>query len=261
MTKTKDLILTNFKIKNKFLLDNKNFKIHLTYKEHNEEFFERLFQLVFLFIILFCGCFFNIKPISQFLESSISNVKFFQPSPEQYFLLSLNISFYTAFFLESPILWIQLIYYFLPAFKVQKKFPVFFLAFVSIFLFFLGNIFSYYFLIPTALSFFLFYTVDVLEPLWSFQDYFKFILVLYLSSIYIFQIPIVQVIFGFLGFFSTKNYYQFLKYVILISTILGAVFTPSTDPLTQTVFSLAILVLYILGFILLFYFEKYRLIY
>lgn len=252
---------TKFKFKTKLLTRSKIFKIHLAFKEHNEEFFERVFQVLIIFVGLFCFSLGNTKLISQFLESSISEVKFFQPSPEQYFFLSLKISCYTAFFIESPLIWIQLIYYFLPAFKIKERFPIFSLIFISITLFFLGALYSHYFLVPTASSFFLFYTSDVLEPLWSFKDYFDFVLLLYLSSIYIFQIPIIQIIFGFLGLFSVNNLTKFLKYIVLISTILGAIFTPSTDPLTQAIFSFAILVLYGFGMIIMFYFEKYKLVY
>jgi len=111
------------------------------------------------------------------------------------------------------------------------------------------------------LSFFLFYIVDVLEPLWSFKEYFDFVLVLYLSSIYIFQLPVIQLIFGILGFCSAKLYFSYLKYIILIATVVSAVFTPSTDPVTQIIFAGAILILYSLGAGLVFYFEKYKIIY
>jgi len=42
------------------------------------------------------------------------------------------------------------------------------------------------------------------------------------------------------------------RYVILISTMLGAILTPSTDPLTQLLLSLAILMLYFFGLSVLF---------
>ena len=252
---------TEFNFIKESLINTKNYNINLTFKEHNQELTERIIQVLLVFSLLFCYCVLNVKTISQFLEASVSNIKFFQSSPEQYFFLSLQISFYTAFFLESPIIWIQIIFYFLPAFKIKERFPIFFLVFVSILLFFLVSLFSYYFLVPTALSFFLFYIVDVLEPLWSFKEYFDFVLVLYLSSIYIFQLPVIQLIFGILGFCSAKLYFRYLKYIILIATVVSAVFTPSTDPVTQIIFAGAILILYSLGAGLVFYFEKYKIIY
>jgi sec-independent protein translocase protein TatC len=42
------------------------------------------------------------------------------------------------------------------------------------------------------------------------------------------------------------------RYVILISTVLGAILTPSTDPFTQLLLSLAILLLYFSGLGILF---------
>jgi sec-independent protein translocase protein TatC len=111
------------------------------------------------------------------------------------------------------------------------------------------------------LSFFLFYIVDVLEPLGSFKEYFDFVLVLYLSSIYIFQLPVIQLIFGVLGLCNAKLYFSYLKYIVLIATVVSAIFTPSTDPVTQIIFAGAILILYLLGAGLVFYFEKYKIIY
>ena len=108
------------------------------------------------------------------------------------------------------------------------------------------------------MSFFLFYIVDVLEPLWSFKEYFDFVLVLYLSSIYIFQLPVLQLIFGILGFCNAKLYFSYLKYIILIATVVSAVFTPSTDPVTQILMSLALLALYVSGSFIVILIEKNR---
>jgi len=42
------------------------------------------------------------------------------------------------------------------------------------------------------------------------------------------------------------------RYVLLTSTIIGAILTPSTDPLTQLLLSLAIVILYFSGASILF---------
>ena len=46
------------------------------------------------------------------------------------------------------------------------------------------------------------------------------------------------------------------KYVILGSTIIGAILTPSTDPITQVTLSSAIVMLYFLGANTLLLYEK-----
>jgi len=96
-------------------------------------------------------------------------------------------------------------------------------------------------------KFFLNYSDEVIEPLWSFDQYFEFILVLFYSTGLAFQIPIIQVLLGLLNIVSAKQMITSWRYVILVSTIIGAVLTPSTDPLTQLLLSSAILLLYFSG--------------
>jgi sec-independent protein translocase protein TatC len=122
----------------------------------------------------------------------------------------------------------------------------------SLILFGLGLTFSYYTLVPAALNFFLNYSEEVLEPFWSFDQYFEFILVLFYSTGLAFQIPIIQVLIGLLNITTAKQMLGAWRYIILVSTILGAILTPSTDPFTQLLLSLAILLLYFSGVGILF---------
>jgi sec-independent protein translocase protein TatC len=122
----------------------------------------------------------------------------------------------------------------------------------SLILFALGITFSYYTLIPAALNFFLNYSEEVIEPFWSFDQYFEFILVLFYTTGFAFQIPIIQILIGLLNIVSTSQMLNAWRYVIVISTILGAILTPSTDPLTQILLAFAIMLLYFTGLGILF---------
>jgi sec-independent protein translocase protein TatC len=96
------------------------------------------------------------------------------------------------------------------------------------------------------------YSDEVIEPLWSFDQYLEFILVLFYSTGLAFQIPIIQILLGLLNIVSAKQMLDAWRYVILLSTIIGAILTPSTDPLTQLLLSTAILLLYFSGVGILF---------
>jgi sec-independent protein translocase protein TatC len=87
----------------------------------------------------------------------------------------------------------------------------------------------------------------VIEPLWSFSQYCDFILVLFYTTAIAFQIPIFQIILGILGVVSGATMLKLWKYVVLIAVIIGAILTPSTDPITQILLSGAIVLLYFLG--------------
>jgi len=122
---------------------------------------------------------------------------------------------------------------------------------VSTILVFISLGFSYFCLIPAAVQFFIGYSSDVLEPLWSFTQYFDFILVLFITTAIAFQIPIVQVILGIFGIITGSKMLKLWKYVILIAVIVSAILTPSTDPITQILLSGAIITLYLLGTVFL----------
>jgi sec-independent protein translocase protein TatC len=144
----------------------------------------------------------------------------------------------------------------LPGLTEKEKKIILPLLIGSLILFGLGLIFSYYALIPAALNFFLNYSDQVIEPFWSFNQYFEFILVLFYSTGLAFQIPIVQILLGLLNIVSAEQMLSVWRYIILVSTIIGAILTPSTDPLTQLLLALAILLLYFSGAGILFLIKK-----
>ena len=62
-----------------------------------------------------------------------------------------------------------------------------------------------------------------------------------------FQVPAVQVVLGLLGIVSGQKMLSYWKYVVVLCTVLAAIITPSTDPVTQILMSSALLALYLGG--------------
>ena len=221
--------------------------LELPFSEHIEELRQRIFLIFGIVVLLTCVSFFEVKFLVKILELPVSNVKFFQGSPGEYFVSTVKISFYTGLLFGSPFAIGQLILFLLPGLTKKETKIILPLLISSLCLFGLGLLFSYYALIPAALNFFLSYSDEVIEPLWSFDQYFEFILVLFYSTGLAFQIPVIQILLGLLNIVSAKQMLDSWRYVILVSTIIGAVLTPSTDPLTQVLLSSAILLLYFSG--------------
>ena len=68
-----------------------------------------------------------------------------------------------------------------------------------------------------------------------------------LSTGLAFQVPIIQSLLGLLGLVSSKQMTAGWKFVLLGGAVIGAVLTPSTDPLTQSLLGGAIVLLYFGG--------------
>lgn len=227
--------------------ENYKLTLELPFSEHVEELRQRSFQVFWIILLLTCTAFFEVKFLVKILELPVTNVKFFQLSPGEYFVSTVKISFYTGVFFSSPFILSQLLLFLLPGLTENEKKIIFPLLGGALVLFGLGLLFSYYVLIPAALNFFLKYSDEVIEPLWSFDQYFEFILVLFYSTGVAFQIPIIQILLGVLNIVTVNQMLGSWRYVILGSTIVGAILTPSTDPLTQILLSIAILILYFSG--------------
>ena len=238
---------SNFNFTNNLIIT-----LELPFSEHIEELRQRIFLVFGIILLLTCFAFIEVKSLVKILELPISNVKFFQVAPGEYFISTIKISFYTGILFSSPILIGQLILFLLPGLTKKETKVILPLLVSSLILFGLGLAFSYYTLVPAALNFFLNYSEEVLEPFWSFDQYFEFILVLFYSTGLAFQIPILQILLGLLNIVSPRQMLNAWRYVILVSTVLGAILTPSTDPLTQLLLSVAILLLYFSGLGILF---------
>ena len=67
------------------------------------------------------------------------------------------------------------------------------------------------------------------------------------STALAFQVPILQLLLGISGIVSSQQMFSGWRYVLLGAAVLGAVLTPSTDPLTQSLLGGAVVTLYLSG--------------
>lgn len=215
--------------------------------EHIEEFSQRLvFCLIFLLFATLI-CFADVKEIVRIFQAPAIGVKFLQFAPGEYFFASVKIAVFCGILVSSPIILYQLLLYLIPGLTKTERDIVLPVSLGSGILFLIGLIFSYFFLVPAALRFFISYGSEVVEPFWSFDQYFDFIAVLLFATGLAFQIPAVQVVLGLLGIVTGEKMLSAWKYVIVICTVVAAVITPSTDPITQILLSTALLSLYLGG--------------
>nr|QUE28531.1 tatC [Porphyrostromium boryanum] len=229
----------------------------MTVAEHFQELRLRVLLSIAIFIIATSLNFFYIEPIVTFLQLPANGIKFLQLGPGEYFFSTMKIAFYFGLVLSSPFFVYQLVLFITPGLTRKERLIIIPLLIASISLFLSGLAFSYFILIPAALKFLISYGSDLVQPLWSFEQYFDFILVLLISTGLVFQIPIIQVILGLLKLCSSSQMFALWRYVLVLSTVIGAVLTPSTDPVTQLAMSSAALLLYFIGIFVMYSVELY----
>ncbi len=221
--------------------------VEMSLFDHLEELRQRIFYALIAVAVSIVGCFFVVKQIVQLLEVPAGAVKFLQLAPGEYFFVSMKVAAYSGILLASPVILYQIIAFVLPGLTRRERRLLGPIVFGSSFLFVGGLAFAYVALIPAALNFFIAYGADVVEQLWSIDRYFEFVLLLMFSTGLAFQIPIIQMLLGLLGIVSSRQMLSGWRYVLLGAAVLGAVLTPSTDPLTQSLLGGAVIGLYFGG--------------
>ena len=231
-------------------LDDAPYDVEMSLFDHLEELRTRIFYSLISVLVGIVACFWQVKRIVSLLEVPAQGVKFLQLSPGEYFFVSIKVAGYSGLVIASPFILYQVVMFVLPGLTRRERRLVGPIVLGSSVLFFAGLFFAYFALIPAALNFFISYGADVVEQLWSIDRYFEFVLLLLFSTGLAFQIPVLQLLLGLLGIVNSKQMLSGWRYVLLGAAVLGAVLTPSTDPVTQSLLGGAVLFLYFGGILL-----------
>ncbi|HEY9699825.1 MAG TPA: twin-arginine translocase subunit TatC [Trichocoleus sp.] len=221
--------------------------VEMSLFDHLEELRQRIFYALIAIVAGIILCFVFVNPIVQWLETPAHGIKFLQLAPGEYFFVSLKVAGYSGLVISSPFILYQIVQFVLPGLTRRERRLLAPIVFGSTFLFAGGLAFAYFLLIPAALNFFISYGEGVVEQAWSIERYFEFVLLLLFSTGLAFQIPVIQLLLGVLGIVNSKQMLAGWRFVVLGAAVLGAVLTPSTDPVTQSLLGGAVLALYFGG--------------
>ncbi|MGY2978054.1 twin-arginine translocase subunit TatC [Thermostichus sp. OS-CIW-31] len=226
------------------------YEVEMTLMEHLEELRSRLLASVIAVVICIIACFAVVNRIVALLEVPARGVTFLQLAPGEYFFVSVKVAAYSGLLLATPFLLYQIARFVLPGLSVKERKLLGPVVLGSSLLFVAGLVFAYYLLIPAALNFFIRYGEGVVDQAWSIDRYFEFVLLLLFSTGLAFQVPILQALLGALGLVTAEQMFKGWRYVVLGAVVAGAILTPSTDPLTQSLLAGAVTFLYLFGILL-----------
>jgi sec-independent protein translocase protein TatC len=221
--------------------------VEMSLFDHLQELRMRIFYALIAIAVGVALCFWQVNWIVKVLEVPAQGAKFLQLAPGEYFFVSIKVAGYSGLLVASPMILYQVMQFVLPGLTRRERRFLGPIVFGSSILFAVGLMFAYWALIPAALNFFITYGGDVVEQLWSIDRYFEFVLLLLFSTGIAFQIPVIQMLLGLLGIVSGQQMLSAWRTVVLAAVVLGAVLTPSTDPLTQSLLGGAVILLYFGG--------------
>lgn len=170
--------------------------------------------------------------------------------PGEGFFAFLEVALIIGFALAMPVIVYQVLSFVTPAlYENERKYL--FIAVPGVTLSFaVGVAFCYFLMLPFAISFLGNFQTDIFQPLWGAEKYLDFVATFMFWVGLTFELPIVMYFLSKMGIVSPQRMAAFRKYAFVLSFVIGAIITPTPDPINQTIVSLPIYFLFELGVIL-----------
>ena len=156
----------------------------------------------------------------------------------------MKVVFYCGIALSLPYLIYQLVRFLSPAMTGREKRYLYFSMPLVVLLFVAGVCFAYFIFLPPALNILLHFGGDIARPMIDVSSYVSVLVRLLLAVGLVFEIPLVITLLAKLGVVSPQKLAKGRKWAVLAAFVLGAVITPTVDPVNQTLIAAPIIVLY-----------------
>tara|TARA_B100000745_G_scaffold47349_1_gene28446 strand:- start:590 stop:1327 length:738 start_codon:yes stop_codon:yes gene_type:complete len=166
------------------------------------------------------------------------------------FTTSFRVSILAGLILAFPIVLYQVIRFVAPGLtsKEQRYLLAFLPAVLLVFL--AGVAFGYLVLTPQALPFLLSFGGEVVQPQIRVSSYVDVMVRLLFWMGIVFETPLIMLLLTRIGIANARRFSRFRRYWIVVAFVLGAVITPTVDPVNQALVAIPLLVLYEVGIVL-----------
>ena len=164
--------------------------------------------------------------------------------------VSMKVALMGGLVLAFPVILYQIVMFVAPGLtSSERRYLLIFMP--GVMLAFAGGVaFGYSVLIPPAINFLLGWHDDVATPLIRVSNYVGIIVRLLFWMGVVFETPVVMFLLAKLGIVSWRGFVRWRRYWIVTAFIIGAIITPTIDPVNQALVAGPLIVLYELGILL-----------
>jgi len=234
----------------------------MSFLDHLEELRKRIINSLIAIGVAFGACWWLAdtlyKAVSRpIVKAGVTSLVF--STPTEGFNLELKLAVMAAIFLAAPFILGQVWLFISPGlYKHERRYALPFIFFSSL-LFVLGGLFGYFVAFPFALQFLIEWEKNMgATVLINASEYFDLFIMVELGLAVIFEIPAVIFVLSRIGLVSGPFLLRNTRYAILISAVVAAVITPTTDIPNMMMMMVPMIGLYLLGVVVAYVFGKKR---
>lgn len=222
--------------------------------EHLAELRSRLIKCLIAIALGSLVGYYFLDPIMHYLTEPAGKLYYMQPS--EAFFTYLKVSIAVGFLVALPVIFYQVWRFFLPALTQKERILVGILVPSSVILFFIGLAFSFFFVLPAAVKFFMGFSNTELEAIFSVDKYFDFVIWFVLPFGFVFELPLVIILLARMGFVTSRFLGKYQRIVVFLSFVVAAIITPTPDVFTQSMIALPTILLYEISYLIVRYLMK-----
>ncbi|MDA7554319.1 twin-arginine translocase subunit TatC [Gammaproteobacteria bacterium] len=225
-----------------------------TFLEHLQELRSRLLKSLlvmmasFLGLVYFSNDIYLIisEPLLNFLPSGSSMIATEVASP---FLAPLKLTFFASLLLSMPFLLNQIWRFMAPGMYVNEKKLSFLVLLSSLFLFYLGILFTYFLVLPLVFNFFTGSAPEGILIMTDISRYLDFVLSMMFAFSFAFEIPVFIFLLIWSGTTDSDTLRSKRPYVVIGCFAVGMLLTPP-DVISQTLLAIPAWLLFELGIVM-----------
>lgn len=203
-------------------------------------------------LILGTGCsVYFLQDIMDILTAAAKELYYMRPA--EAFMIYMKVALLSGLILSSPFILYELYSFVRPALTLRERHFTLICIPLSLVLFITGMLFSYSFVFPRGLEFFLGFAAGKVNPLISMESYLDFMLMLVVPFGFAFNVPVVLTLLAYLNIVSAKMLMKYQRHVILVAFIIAGVIMPTPDIITQTLLAVPLILLYEVSIVIIKY--------
>jgi len=178
------------------------------------------------------------------IPAKVAKLKLQNLKPFGQLFLYFQIAIIGGIILSIPNIFYQLWKFISPALRENEKKYIIAIVFFSSICFFSGVIFAYYVMLPLALKFAAQFGSTSIENNFAIDEYFSIIISVVLAAGIIFELPMLSFFLSKIGILNPKIMRKYRRHSIITILILAAILTPGTDPVSQIILAIPLVLLY-----------------
>jgi len=219
----------------------------MTFLEHLEELRWRLIYALGGVVVgtILCGVFIDffvevvlLKPARD-AGALLQNLR-----PFGQIFLYFQVALIGGIILSIPNIFFQLWKFVAPALRKQERKYILAIVIFSSLCFLAGIVFAYFVMLPMSLKFAAEFGSDAIKNEFAIDEYMSIIISVMLAAGFVFELPMISFFLSKLGILTPKFMRRYRKHAIIIILVLAAFLTPGTDPVSQAVLAVPLVLLY-----------------